>query len=44
MLKDHYPISAGAFGGRDQREVVRMAIKWWENYLNKIETQLSDDT
>jgi hypothetical protein len=40
----HYPITTGAFLGRDQREIVRMAIEWWENYLNKIETQVSGVT
>jgi hypothetical protein len=34
-----YPIREGAFGGRDQREVIRTAIEWWDSYLKEIEAK-----
>lgn len=33
----HYLINTGPFAGRDQREVVREAITWWESYLDRID-------
>jgi hypothetical protein len=33
----HYLINSGPFAGRDQRDVVREAIAWWEAYLDAID-------
>ena len=36
-----YPIINGSFIGRDQREVIREAIEWWEEYLDSIDKEAS---
>lgn len=32
-----YRINAGPFNGRDQRDVLKEAIEWWESYLSDID-------
>jgi len=34
---NHYLINDGPFKGREQREVLREAIAWWESYLAGVE-------
>jgi hypothetical protein len=34
---NHYLINDGPFKGREQREVLRDAVAWWESYLAGIE-------
>ena len=36
----HYFINSGPFQGRDQRDMIREAISWWENHLNNIDKKL----
>jgi hypothetical protein len=36
-----YEIASGPFKGRDQRDLLRDAISWWENYLTLIDDSLS---
>ena len=33
----HYLVNTGPFAGRDQRNVLREAISWWETYLDSID-------
>jgi hypothetical protein len=33
----HYVINEGPYQGRDQRDVLREAIDWWDAYLTEIE-------
>jgi hypothetical protein len=33
----HYLVNTGPFAGRDQRDVLREAIAWWETYLDGID-------
>ena len=33
----HYLINSGPFKGRDQREVLKEAVNWWESYLDGID-------
>ncbi len=37
----HYTISSGPYKGRDQRELVKEAIDWWEKYLDNIDRQVN---
>ena len=32
-----YPIKKGAFAGRDQRELIKESIDWWDSVLSEIE-------
>ena len=32
-----YTVTSGPYKGRDQREVIREAIQWWEGYLDNID-------
>jgi hypothetical protein len=34
----HYLVNTGPFAGRDQREILREAIAWWEAYLDDIDS------
>lgn len=34
-----YPMISGPFAQSDQREIIAEAIKWWENYLDTIDTK-----
>ena len=36
-VENHYLVNTGPFAGRDQREILREAIAWWEKYLDSIE-------
>ena len=36
-IENHYLVNTGPFTGRDQRDVLREAIEWWESYLNAID-------
>ena len=36
-VERHYLMNTGPFAGRDQREILREAIIWWETYLNDID-------
>jgi len=33
----HYLINSGPFNGREQRDLLREAIAWWEGYLDQID-------
>ena len=33
----HYVMNTGPFAGRDQRDLLREAISWWESYLEDID-------
>ena len=33
----HYLVNTGPFAGRDQRDVLREALAWWEAYLDGID-------
>jgi hypothetical protein len=35
-----YPMNEGPFEGRDQREVVAEAIRWWERYLDAVDASV----
>jgi|GEM_PF-1403339 len=35
----HYLMNTGPFAGRDQREVLRKAIAWWETYLDGVDRE-----
>lgn len=37
----HYLVSNGPFAGRDQRDVLREAVAWWEQYLDAIDNEAS---
>lgn len=37
----YYTISSGPYKGRDQRELVKEAIEWWEKYLDNIDRQVN---
>lgn len=37
LVEHHYLVNTGPFAGRDQREVLREAIAWWEVYLDNID-------
>lgn len=36
-VEQHYVINSGPFAGRDQRDVVREAIAWWEAHIDAID-------
>ena len=36
-VENHYLVNTGPFTGRDQRDVLREAIGWWESYLNAVD-------
>lgn len=33
----HYLINTGPYSGRDQRDILRAAVSWWESYLDGID-------
>lgn len=35
----HYLVNTGPFAGRDQRDVLREAVTWWEQYLDNIDNE-----
>ena len=35
----HYVMNTGPFAGQDQRELLREAISWWEEYLDRIDKE-----
>lgn len=35
----HYTINSGVYKGRDQRDVLKEAIEWWQKYLDVIDRQ-----
>lgn len=37
-----YPVHDGPFAGMDQREVIRIAIDWWNCYLGEVENEAFD--
>lgn len=43
ILEPTYRMKSGPFKGRDQRDVVEIAIKWWESEIEEIELQASAD-
>jgi len=38
-ITHNYLITKGPYRGKDQREVLKEAIEWWESYLTKIENE-----
>lgn len=40
--EDHYLVTRGPYSGRDQREILRHAIGWWETYLDSIDRSAKD--
>lgn len=38
---NHYLINSGPFEGQDQRDVLREAVKWWEEYLDNVDQAVS---
>ncbi len=36
-----YKITDGPFKGKDQRDIVKEAIEWWENQLSLIDTRVA---
>jgi hypothetical protein len=37
----HYVINSGHFAGKDQRDLIREAISWWESELDGIDARVS---
>ena len=37
--ENHYLVNTGPFAGCDQRDVLREAITWWEQYLDGIDNE-----
>lgn len=40
----HYVINSGHFAGKDQRDLIREAIVWWESELDGIDARVSRET
>lgn len=40
--KNHYLMYGGKFEGREQREILIKAVKWWEDYLDKIDKSVKN--
>ena len=36
-VEHHYVVNTGPFAGRDQRDVLKEAVAWWEIYLDGID-------
>jgi hypothetical protein len=36
-----YRMNEGLFAGRDPRDIVRIAVEWWDNYLKEIEAEVA---
>ncbi|MEH0168662.1 hypothetical protein [Roseateles microcysteis] len=39
-VEHHYVMNSGPYAGKDQREVLRDCIGWWESYLDAIEREV----
>jgi hypothetical protein len=40
-VENIYLVNAGEFEGRDQRDLIRDAIAWWEEYLDAIDAAVT---